>query len=164
MTESVNKCSNLVQFQLDSKTILNSASKLKAIKLNKHKPTNVGRIALKRQADGKTFDPPGFDPLTSRWITLCTTDCAIWPLIWYAATNFILATSFTPEREQKWSLKNEERKCEKVTWEVKECSRRKALKGQAKNLYKKTPVYNNCYELRSKQLTMSASDHSNKLW
>ena len=43
-----------------------------------------------------------------------------------------------------------ERKREKVTWEVKECSRRKAQKGQAKNLHKKDQhVYNNCYELRS---------------
>ena len=46
-------------------------------------------------------------------------------------------------------MKNESVK--KVTAEVKECSRRKAQNGQAKNLHKKDQhVYNNCYELRSR--------------
>ena len=48
------------------------------------------------------------------------------------------------------SLKNEKRKREKVTREVKDCSRRKAQNGQAKNLRKKDQhVSNNCHELRS---------------
>ena len=45
----------------------------------KHKPTNVGRIALERQAGEKYLTPPGFEPLTSRFITICSTDCAILP-------------------------------------------------------------------------------------
>ena len=49
------------------------------------------------------------------------------------------------------SLKNKERKREKLTREVKECSRRKAQNGQAKNLHKKDQhAYNNCYELGSR--------------
>ena len=48
---------------------------------------------------------------------------------------------------------NDERKREKLTCEVKECSRRKAQNCQAKNLHKKdTHVYNNCYELRSRAI------------
>ena len=57
--------------------------------------------------------------------------------LFYAETDFILATSFTSE--QKRSLKNEKQKREKVTREVKECSRRKAQNCQAKNLHKETP-------------------------
>ena len=45
------------------------------------------------------------------------------------------------------------RKREKVTWEVKECSRRKAQNGQAKNVNRKEQCfYNNCYELRSRAI------------
>ena len=47
----------------------------------------------------------------------------------------MLATSFTSEQYR--SLKNEERKREKVTREVKECSRKKAQNCQAKNLHRK---------------------------
>ena len=49
-----------------------------------------------------------------------------------------------------------ERKPEKVTWEVKECSRRKVQNCQAKNLHKKdTHDYNNCYELHSREILKS---------
>ena len=75
-----------------------------------------------------------------------TTDLPIdnqmhWSLGYHAlfllcCNRLLLATSFTSEWEQKRSLKNEGTR-EKVTWEVKECSRRKAQNGQAKHLHKR---------------------------
>ena len=51
------------------------------------------------------------------------------------------------------SLKNEERKREKVTLEVKECSRREAQNGQANNLHKKDQhVHHNCHEICSRAI------------
>ena len=54
---------------------------------------------------------------------------------------------------------NEERKREKVTSEVKECSRRKAQNGQAKNLHKEKDqhVSNSCHELRSRAINNSTA-------
>ena len=60
----------------------------------------------------KHLTPPGFEPLTSRFITICTAIC---PYFCYAATDYILARSFNSEGEQQRSLKNEKRKREKVT-------------------------------------------------
>ena len=62
--------------------------------------------------------------------------------------QFILATSFNWTEQQR-SLKNEERKREKVI----ECSRRKAQNDQAKNLHKKDQHNcNNCYEILSRAI------------
>ena len=82
----------------------------------------------------KHLTPPGFEPLTTLFITICTADCAIWLLLllW---CNRLYISNFGVRIK---SLKNEERKHEKVTSKVKECSRRKAQNGQAKNLHKKT--------------------------
>ena len=89
-----------------------------------NKPTNVGRIALARQARQfnsgavalinfffmgakKIVDHDGIRTMPTRLSG---------PSFCYAAIDFILATSFTSEWEQSRSLKNEERKREKVTW------------------------------------------------
>ena len=90
----------------------------------------------------KHLTPPEFNPLGYQVHLFC-----------YAATDSILATTFTSEWEQYRSLKNEERKREKVTWEVNECSRTKAPKRKSENLHKKyQQVYNNCYALRSRAI------------
>ena len=121
----------------------------------KHKPTNVRRIALKRQEGGNTLDPAGIrtiDFLLHNQMHCTPGYPAL--LIPMLQPIFLFATSFTSEWEQKRSLKNEERKREKVTWEIKECSGRKTQNGQAKNLHKKDQhVYNNCYELRSRAIS-----------
>ena len=98
----------------------------------------------------KHFTPLGFELLTSLFITINTAGSAIWPLFLLCCNRLYISNKFKSEWEQKRSLKNEERKRVKVMWEVKECSRRKAQNGQAKDKHKKDQhVYNNCYELRS---------------
>ena len=106
-------------------------------------------ISNDRQVE-KQLTPTGFKSQTSRSIITRTDHSATWPL--FFGTDFILATNFNSELEQNRSLKTEERKREKVNWEVKECSRRTAQKGQAKNLHKKDHVYNNCNEIRSRAI------------
>ena len=60
----------------------------------------------------------------------------------YAAIVFNLATSFTSEWKQYRSTKIKERKSEKITWEIKECFRRKAQKRSIQNIcIKKTNMF-----------------------
>ena len=59
-------------------------------KNKKNKPTNVGRIALERQA-GEKIDPPRFEPLISRFITICTVDCAIWALFFLCCKRLYIS-------------------------------------------------------------------------
>ena len=78
----------------------------------KHKPTNVGRIALERQAGGKISHPTGIRtidlPLHNHM--LCRM-CYFPPCFCYAATDFILATSFRSESNRDHSkMKNESMK------------------------------------------------------
>ena len=65
----------------------------------------------------KQLTTPGLEPWTSRSLTRSISHSAISPVghCCYAAIVFILATSFTSEREQWRSLKIEERNCKKVT-------------------------------------------------
>ena len=58
----------------------------------KHKPTNVGRISLERQAGRKLFD--GFESLTSRCLNKCTAHWAIKHFLFVGCNQFILAASF----------------------------------------------------------------------
>ena len=93
--------------------------------------------------------PPWFEPLT-RFIIIYTTHCTIWPLYFLCRNWLCISNKLYFEVRAIEIPQNEERKRQNVTWEVKECSRRKAKYAQAKNLHKKERyVYSNCYELRS---------------
>ena len=75
------------------------------------------------------------------------------PSFLLCCNQFYFATSFTSEREQKKSLKNEERKREKSLEQSKNVLEEKLKNGQAKTLHEKDQhVYNNCYELRSRAM------------
>ena len=62
-----------------------------------HKPTTAGRIALERQAGRKTFHPAGIETTDLPIQTYLLTTRLPGPCLCYAATDFILATTFTSE-------------------------------------------------------------------
>ena len=61
-----------------------------SISFEKHKPTNVGRTALERQA-GKKIDPPELEPLTSLSLTRCTAHSAIRALLYICFKRFYIS-------------------------------------------------------------------------
>ena len=75
----------------------------------KHKPTNVGRIALERQAGGKTFNNPRIEPLTSRSLTISIAHLAIRPFLLLCINRFYISKKpyFGWEQEitQNWRTK-----------------------------------------------------------
>ena len=79
----------------------------------------------------KKFDPTGIEPLTSQSIATLTNHCATSQLILLRRNRFYISNFGALEITQ-----NDERKREKVTWEVKKCSRRKTQNCQAKDLHK----------------------------
>ena len=79
------------------KAILNGSHANTNKQILKHKPTNVGKMLSNNRRVDKHLTPPGFKPLTSRSITKCTDNSAIGPCFCFAATDFIIATSFTSE-------------------------------------------------------------------
>ena len=70
------------------------------LKLYKHKPTNVGRIALERQAGGKTFAHARIWTIDLTIPNQKHCPLGYQALIAMLQPIFLLATSFTSEWEQ----------------------------------------------------------------
>ena len=117
--------------------------------LRKHKPTNFGRISLERPADGKNFSPPGFEPLASLYITIYTTNCAIWPLI-FLLCNQVYISNKSENNTDHPKMKNE--RVEKSLEKSKNVLEEKRKMVKQKICIKNQHVYNNCYKLRSRAI------------
>ena len=142
-----------LEFWYSNNTLqLNTGARLQ-LKTNrfceKNKPTNVGRIALERQARQfnsgavasmkfslkvqKQLTTPRFEPLTSRSLTRSTAHSGPFS---YAAIDFILVTSFTSEWDHS-KMKNES---VKKSLENSECSRRKLQIRSSEKYAEKRPT------------------------
>ena len=98
---------------------------------------------------GKHLTPPGFEPLTSRFITICTTNCPISPIIVLFCNQVYISDKSESYRDHsKMKNKSVKKSFEKSQNVLEE----KRTIVEQKICIKNQHVYNNCYELRSRAI------------